>query len=1362
MGYLRGAMAQSSLVATRWATVLVGLVLSGFGFLEKLGKTTSDTKTPLIEEPALFLEKSLGLWNPSTSLGELQNQAYGYLFPQGPFFLLGSLAHVPPWIVERGWTVLVLLIGCEGARLVARAMGMEAWPAWFAGMAYGLNPHVLAQVGTRSAEVLPGAVLPWALLPVVLAITGRLGTGRAMLFSVVAFTFAGAVNGTATGAPLVLVVVLLGWGVSRGLLRWRALAGWAGLVVLTSTWWVASLLRLNSYAPPFFDYVEDARATTTVTGASASLRGLSNWVNYTYLGDQPNWPAGFDLAYEPYLVLATSLVATVGVLGLVTWRSPWRAPMLLGAVIGLGLLTAGHSSWLGSPVAAPLQDLLDGPFALLRNVHKVDPVLRLPIALGVGVAFARATAMAARPTPLLRRRLPRLIAPWMIGLLTLGLAQPAVAMNLRTPGWDETPDYWQQAADFLADAPAPSRAWVVPGSGFGVQTWGWTMDEPIQAVATTDWLTRSQVPLTPPTTIRMLDELEKLLEDGTGSPYLGTMLARLDIGYVLVRHDLDPGLTEAPLSQLTSLAIGRSNGLERVAAFGAVDLGPAVEIYRVEEAQDTGEFSATALDDVVTVGGTSSDVIQAIGRGVVDEGPAVVQGDNGWSEAADVVGDSFRDVERDFGRVHDAESHVRSVDEPSHSKRVVTDYPGSEGSRRVEAVYDDLRYVDASSSASFPDTIGTVRPENAPYSAFDGDVRTGWRSSYFAKPVGQWVEAVAPEDRRWWRVGVLVPVWERDEAQIGAVRIRAGDTERRAVVDPFTGRASVNLAGVSADRVRITVDALAEGSAPGPVSIAEVTVPGLATGRTLVVPDYSLSERPTFLFSASPETRACVPTLLGPDCKASRARQSDESQGIDRTITVPAGGEWDLSGVATARTTDGAMQLLDPILGTSEVVMRGSTTFENDPAVSARFAYDADPLTSWIADPYDPNPTLSIDFSKRRRVESISVARPASPGVTPTTAVIRSGNQSRTVQLGQFGGTFEPLHAKHLDITFSNATRYGAPIGVGDVVFEPVDVQVPLDGSLASGSVCGYGPELRVDGRRYRTRATGPLGNIASGGPLTIVPCEGPVRMSAGTHRVQVAATLQFGPVSATLTPTEGGVTSRGDVTRRSVEVLEQEDSRQVVRLGPGPGAVLATGRNINAGWVARLDGEVLPVQRVDGWAQGWIVPAGAGGEVEVSYAPEESYVAILLGGLVVTAAVLLLALVLLALTRLRPGTQPALVERGRTRRGRSRVSRVLSPLAIAGCVVLAIALSGITGALAAVVLGLTVWLRWPPRAVASVLLGTAAVVAAAVLVDGKHQEILAADLLAGAGFLVALGDLAWPGGRSRRAPRQDRAPRPA
>ncbi|EGD41580.1 putative membrane protein [Nocardioidaceae bacterium Broad-1] len=85
---------------------------------------------------------------------------------------------------------------------------------------------------------------------------------------------------------------------------------------------------------------------------------------------------------------------------------------------------------------------------------------------------------------------------------------------------------------------------------------------------------------------------------------------------------------------------------------------------------------------------------------------------------------------------------------------------------------------------------------------------------------------------------------------------------------------------------------------------------------------------------------------------------------------------------------------------------------------------------------------------------------------------------------------------------------------------------------------------------------------------------------------------------------------------------------------------VLVLPQNINTGATATLDGKALRAQRVDGWQQGWIVPAGAAGEVRFGFAPEDTYRAGLLAG--AGGATLVLALALVTSWR-RRGTPPSL-----------------------------------------------------------------------------------------------------------------------
>lgn len=1335
----------------RWITgprltaAAVYLVLLVLALLEQAGRVTADTRITVLLQPWEELRNAFTLWNGDLTLGELQNQGYGYLFPMGPFFGLGELLHVPPWVTERVWSVLLLVAGAEGARLLARAVGLSAWPALAAGLAYGVNARVLGQVATRSAEMLPTVALPWMVLPLVLAISGRLRAWPAALLSAGAFVCAGAVNATATLAVLPLPVLLLAWAcvtrrTGRSLLAW-----WAGFVAAASAWWLGALVLLGAYSPPFFDFVEDARVTTATTGWFASLRATTNWVGYLVQGGSPGWPAAYDLVHVSYLVVATAVVGLLGLIGLVSWRSGWRQPFLLSAVLGLVLLTAAQTSSYAGPLAAPLQGWLDGPLAPLRNVSKVDPLVRLPLALGLGAGIGVALAGWGRRRP--SREIVRGTVAGLVAVLLVVLVQPAWSLNLRTPGWTAVPDYWTQAAAYLAEAPGADRAWVVPGAGFGVQTWGWTLEEPLAVEAESAWVTRSQAPLAPPETIRVLSRLEDTLATGTGSPHLGRALARLGIGYVVVRHDLDPGLAGSTSSRQVSLALGRSGELRLAARFGPSGLVPQIEIYAVTETA-APEVRVLAEDGALRVASAAADVIDAVARGLLGEDRAgVVVGDlpedvsQGGPEqpSAAVVGDSFRLRERNFGRVTDAEGPVRAPGEPRQDDRVVPDYPGSPGAVPVYARYYGARALRASSTQADVTALGAVRPEDAPFSAVDGDLATSWRTEAFVRPDREWLEVDLDRPRRLDEVSISQPVEDPDVLRVLRWEVRYGDERSIASVDAFTGVATVDLAGARVDRVRVIALEVEDPLERGPVGIAELDL-GVPISRTLVVPDRPLVSRPAFLFSARPETRACIATLLGPDCRAGRARASDEGTGIDRTVTLEDRATFTLTGQVVARSGLAAAALLDPV-GDAQVV-RTSSIFAGDPQVSGRMLYDADPRTSWIADPRDDTPTLTVVWDEPRTVTRVAVARPAAPGVAPTRAVIRSARETRTVTLDEFGA-MEPITARRLEITLLNPTRRDAPIGLGDLRLVGARLAIPFDLSTPTGAVCGLGPEVLVGTERYPTRVNGAMGDVSFAGQLRVELCGSePIRLPAGEVRVRVASTSQFQPVSVDLVPADPEPSPAA--TERALDRLEDSAGERFV-LGPGEAVLLATTRNANPGWEARLDGELLPAQRVDGWAQGWRVPAGDGGEIVLTFGPQGPYRTVLVVGLGLAGLVLLGALVTLLSRAGRPrgaplAEPPAPLLNPALHRARRSPSRLVRFVTGQGLLVL----GWVVGGLPAVAGLLLAWtarrLRRPvwPAAIA--------LVAAALVVTLVEQPALASplsDLLAGVGVVAVLAS-AW------------------
>src|SRR5262249_12203841 len=111
-------------------------------FSQSSGEPAADTKLDLVVDPARFLAAALRMWDPRAGAGQMQDQAYGYLFPMGPVFLLGKLAALPPWIVQRVWESALLVAAFLGVVRLARLLGVPGfWPRVAAGLAYALAPR---------------------------------------------------------------------------------------------------------------------------------------------------------------------------------------------------------------------------------------------------------------------------------------------------------------------------------------------------------------------------------------------------------------------------------------------------------------------------------------------------------------------------------------------------------------------------------------------------------------------------------------------------------------------------------------------------------------------------------------------------------------------------------------------------------------------------------------------------------------------------------------------------------------------------------------------------------------------------------------------------------------------------------------------------------------------------------------------------------------------------------------------------------------------------------------------------------------------------------------------------------------------
>ncbi|MFD0776201.1 alpha-(1-_3)-arabinofuranosyltransferase family protein, partial [Streptomonospora algeriensis] len=385
----------------------VCLLLCGTALSLAPAKIVGDTKIDLAVNPLGFLERALHLWD-SAYFGQLQNQAYGYLFPNGPFHVLLIGLDMPEWLVQRVWMSVLLCAAFLGTVKLAEALGIGTpHTRILAGAAYALAPRVLTLLSYNSAELQPMMLLPWIVLPLVYGTRCGRPPMRSAMLSALAFLFCGGTNAASELAVLVVPLIYL---LTRapGPRKRRLLAWWLTALFLVSFWWLVPLLLMGRYVFSFMPYTEDAATTTGVTSLTNALRGADNWMGYIPVAGRPALPAGAELSTDPWMVAATAVVAGLGLAGVINRGTPERLFLTTSLLAGTAIVVAGYTGALTGPLAEAMRDLLNGALSPFRNIHKFDALIRLPVVLGLAqlpVVLARdasdrrARRAAAHPPP---------------------------------------------------------------------------------------------------------------------------------------------------------------------------------------------------------------------------------------------------------------------------------------------------------------------------------------------------------------------------------------------------------------------------------------------------------------------------------------------------------------------------------------------------------------------------------------------------------------------------------------------------------------------------------------------------------------------------------------------------------------------------------------------------------------------------------------------------------------------------------------------------------------------------------------------------------------------------------------------------
>jgi arabinofuranan 3-O-arabinosyltransferase len=289
---------------------------------------------------------------------------------------------------------------------------------------------------------------------------------------------------------------------------------------------------------------------------------------------------------------------------------------------------------------------------------------------------------------------------------------------------------------------------------------------------------------------------------------------------------------------------------------------------------------------------------------------------------------------------------------------------------------------------------------------------------------------------------------------------------------------------------------------------------------------------------------------------------------------------------------------------------------------------------------------------------------------------------------------------------------------------------------------CGRGPIIAVAGQFLQTRIDTTVAALLDGNPVAAEPCRtSPIALPAGRQEVLVSPGAAFVVDGVQLAGPLGREIR--SAARQSVQATTWSNARREIDVPASRSSrVLVVPESINPGWTARsADGATLTAVTVNGWQQGWVVPAGTSGTITLSFGSNAVYRAGIAGGLALLPILALLALV--PARRPPPAADPAQPWR--------------PPATMTGLAIVAVGgvVAGVAGVVVMVAaMGLRYGLRNRVRLRDAVTVGTSAgglILAGAVLsqnpwrsVDGYAGHSAGVQLLA----LISVAALAvstWP-----------------
>jgi arabinofuranan 3-O-arabinosyltransferase len=1234
--------------------------------LSSPGKVSGDTKQYLYLDPGRLLSRAVYLWDPHIGTGTVPHQNVGYLFPMGPYYWLLDQLGVPDWVAQRLWMGSISFAAAVGVMWLLTTLGTGRTGAIVGALVYLLTPYQLAFTARLSVLLLPWAGLPW-LVGLTIRAARRGGWRDPALFALVVLV----IGGTNASSLLFVGIAPILWLVVasvQGVVRPREALATAGRIAIptigVSIWWAAGLVDQARYGIPVLDVTETLRQVADVSRPADLLRGFGNWFfsGADRLGPWLDQSAEYDRRLLVVATLAIPAAALVAA-AFVRWRhrAYFVALVVVGTIVGVGAWPYDDPSPVGSLFKSFAGRAAAG--AALRNTPRVGPLIVLGLAgliagaigglrrrralqLGAAIAIVSLVALAFLPV-------------WRFGYLSERILRG-----------EDVPSYWHEAGAALDRGDNGTRALELPGSLFAAYRWGNTVDPITPGLTDRPWVARELMPFGTRASVDLLAALDRRMQQGTFEPAALAPIARLlAVGTVVDRNDLEyerydtprprdlwgwlgdpraPGL--GPPLELGGTAPNRAGST--LPMIDEVELRasgkpwpPRVALFPVEAAR---RIVSTATPDAPLV-------LAGDGEGVVDAAAAGLVGRDGVllyaasldapelraalaADAQLVVTDTARRRARRWNTLKDDVGFTERAgqtpiaEDPDDFRFEIT--PDLTDGDRTVVVTRGGR-VDAT---AYGDRDAYV-PSDRPARAFDGDDRTAWRVAAPGGPRGE--RLVLHLDRAVRTGGITLVQPPGAPRPITKVRVRldGGAPFDVALDDRSRAEPGQHISFPSRRLHELELELLETGDGPQtPVGFAEVRIDGRPEKSPVVD---EVVRVPSRLLRRSGATAARRP--LGFVFTRQRSDSADrdrvdEELALARQFVLPrsavgAGPDRAFGLSGTARVDANAPDAtLDAVLGTTVpgVTYTSSGHRAGDAAARASRAFDGDPSTAWDA-PFggQQGQWIEADLPQRTTVRgaTLRVVADGRHSVPTRVTVEADGVPVATVDLPAVsdgtreGATrevpleFGPVDARHLRIvvdqvrastTIDDRTReqVGLPVGIAELGV----VGVPRAPAVGSPNDACRSDLLRVDGVAVPIRFAPAMSALEA--------CDGPLKLTGGTHRLRSAVGLDTGIDVDRVVLTSGSdgapVSPSSFTTGRSpsgahVRVVDQGATTYDLKVrSDGSPFWLVLGQSHSEGWeaeISRANGGARSLgspRLVNGYANGWLVVPRAPGTFEV------------------------------------------------------------------------------------------------------------------------------------------------------------------